>query len=116
MRVLVCGGRDFGDWVSVYAALDRLHSVSPITCIIHGSAKGADELAARWAFERHVAEMAFCADWINHGRAAGPIRNQLMIDQGKPGWVIAFPGGKGTSDMISRAKKSGIRVQKEPLQ
>jgi hypothetical protein len=45
------------------------------------------------------------------GKAAGPIRNQRMIDEGKPDLVIAFPGGRGTADMVSRAKKAGIPVQ-----
>jgi Lhr-like helicase len=33
-----------------------------------------------------------------------------MIDEGKPDLVIAFPGGRGTADMVGRARKAGIRV------
>jgi len=50
------------------------------------------------------------AKWSKHGRAAGPIRNQEMIDECKPDLVVAFPGGRGTADMVRRAKAAGIRV------
>ena len=71
--------------------------------IIHGGAPGADMLAAEVAQELGIPARAYPADWRKHGRAAGPIRNQLMLDDGKPDIVVAFPGGKGTADMIRRA-------------
>lgn len=52
----------------------------------------------------------FPADWERNGRAAGPIRNRQMLD-GKPDLVIAFPGGKGTADMVAEAKRRGIAVR-----
>jgi hypothetical protein len=39
------------------------------------------------------------------GNAAGPIRNQEMLDKGKPYATIAFPGRTGTADMVRRSKK-----------
>lgn len=33
-----------------------------------------------------------------------------MIDEGKPDLVVALPGGRGTADMVRRAKKHGIEV------
>ena len=45
------------------------------------------------------------ADWAKYGPVAGPIRNQDMLDLHRPKMVIAFPGGKGTADMVKRAKK-----------
>ena len=50
------------------------------------------------------------ADWKKYGKSAGPLRNQRMIDEGKPDLVVAFPGGVGTADMISRAKAYNISV------
>lgn len=55
---------------------------------------------------------SYPADWKRDGRGAGPIRNQRMIDEGKPHIVIAFPGGKGTADMVMRAEMAGIPVVK----
>ena len=40
----------------------------------------------------------------------GHIRNQQMIDEGKPDLVVAFKGGTGTADMTRRAKKHNIKV------
>lgn len=83
-----------------------------ITEIISGMATGADTFAAEWARRFLFPLHEFPANWRKDGRAAGPIRNQRMIDEGKPDVVIAFPGGRGTADMVSRAEKSGIKVVK----
>lgn len=111
MRVLVCGGRDFDDVDLVYQVLDKLHSQIPISCIIEGGARGADSIAAMWSRQRNLAEHSrFEANWSVHGKKAGPIRNQRMLSEGKPDLVIAFPGGRGTADMVARAKKAGIET------
>lgn len=111
MRVLVCGGRDYDDIQHVYIVLDSIHAETAITCIIEGGAKGADYLACRWSAARHLHEHAkFNADWSLHGKAAGPLRNQKMLDEGRPDLVVAFPGGSGTADMVRRAKAAGIRT------
>lgn len=110
MRVLVCGGRDYSDREAVFAALDEL---APLA-IIQGHADGADALAREWWYKRPntcAGELAcYPADWKKHGKAAGPIRNQQMIDEGKPDLVLAFPGGHGTADMVRRAKRAGVKV------
>lgn len=109
-RVLVCGGRGYEDRVSLFKVLDAAHYANPIECLIHGAARGADSLAADWALDRDVLCKAYPADWDRDGRAAGPIRNQRMLDEGKPHMVVAFPGGRGTADMIRRAEKAGVPV------
>lgn len=110
MIVLVCGGRNFVDYDLLAGYLDGLHRCRPITKIIHGAARGADSLAGRWAQELGIASRAFPADWKAHGRGAGPIRNQQMLDEGRPESVVAFPGGRGTADMVRRAKAAGLPV------
>lgn len=107
-RVLVCGGRDYRDLAHVTQVLDGLTPVP--TLIMHGAARGADECGWRWACKRFVPDKAFPADWKKHGRAAGPMRNQQMIDEGKPNLVVAFPGGAGTADMVRRAKAADVPV------
>ena len=110
MRVLVCGGRDFTDKDFLFAVLDRINSQRPITDVIHGAARGADALANEWAYQRHVRMWPFPAAWKRDGKAAGPIRNQRMLDEGMPNMVIAFHGGRGTADMIRRALTASIAV------
>ena len=111
MRVLVCGGRDFNKKQFVDDYLDYVRQeYGPIEVLISGQAKGTDELAEAWAIFNWIPYVGYKADWNTHGRAAGPIRNQQMLDEGKPDIVIAFPGGRGTADMVSRAKKAGVKV------
>ena len=110
MRVLVCGGRDFGDiklFEETMAAVDRDHGIS---CVIQGVAKGADAMAYDWAVRNRRVCMNYVAEWKKYGNSAGAIRNQRMISDGKPDLVVAFPGGRGTADMKRRARSHGISV------
>lgn len=109
--VLVSGGREYIAWDTVNSVLTEIHKETPIDKIVHGGARGADTLGGKWARENGVVEKVYKADWGTHGKAAGVIRNQEMLDSNTVELVIAFPGGKGTSDMVSRAKKSGIEVK-----
>ena len=109
-RILVCGGRDFADSAFLFGVLDMEAEQNPVVRIIQGGANGADKLARMWCISRFVTYEHFPADWSKHGKAAGPIRNQQMIDEGKPTKVFAFDGGRGTADMIRRAKTAGIPV------
>lgn len=106
MRLLVCGGRDFND----QAFLDtKLSEVAP-SIICHGGAQGADRLAGEWARRFNIPCAVYPAKWKEHGRAAGMLRNQTMLTDFKPDAVMAFPGGKGTANMIELAVKARIRV------
>lgn len=113
-RILVCGGRDYCDQAMLFGTLDMEDEHDWIIEIIQGGALGADRLARMWAHTRDVACTEFPADWDVHGKAAGPIRNQRMIDEGRPTKVMAFKGGRGTADMVRRAKKAGIPVFEYP--
>ena len=109
-RVLVCGGRDYDDLGNVWSQLDSYHALQGIALVIHGGATGADALAESWAAYNKVARQCFPAQWGKLGKAAGPERNQRMIDEGRPDFVLAFPGGKGTEDMVRRARAAGVPV------
>jgi hypothetical protein len=110
MKVLITGGRDFEDEDLLQQILGRLHSATPFSCLIHGAAKGADQLAGKWATENGVEAIACPADWKRHGRGAGPTRNKQMLEDHKPDLVVAFPGGKGTANMVALAQKAGTKI------
>lgn len=86
--------------------LDRIRPAK----IIHGGANGADSLAHQYAHISGIPVTVYPADWKKHGRGAGPIRNAQMLTEGKPDLVVAFPGGTGTKDMVTRAKRAGVEV------
>lgn len=113
MRLLVCGGRDYRDQVRVFAALDRLLQQRKIEVVIHGGATGADSLAGEWAEARGIPCMVFEVtreQWRELGRIAGPLRNSRMLREAEPDGVVAFPGGRGTADMIRQAESWGLSV------
>jgi len=110
-RILVCGGRDFTDRLTIYTILDYFHKNAPIAVLIHGAAQGADMLADDWAKEKGIMREPYPANWSSyHGANAGRVRNVKMLREGKPDLVIAFPGGKGTKHMRSIAKEKGLPV------
>jgi hypothetical protein len=109
VRILVCGGRNYSDYLTLSSALDQYRNIDGLH-IIHGAARGADTLAWRYAVKNNLGWSSFPADW-KLGPRAGPLRNQQMLDEGRPDVVLAFPGGRGTADMVSRAQKAGIKVR-----
>lgn len=111
MRVLVCGGRDFDNVAFVRSRLDALHAQQPITHLIHGGARGVDTIAGDWSKTKSIERYVCLADWNKHGKAAGPIRNARMLEW-KPDLVVAFPGGRGTANMIEQAERAGVPVKR----
>ena len=105
VRVLVCGGRQFEDRDMLTAALDKLHQERGFTLLIAGGARGADSLAEAWAKAAGVPRKIHAPRWEYPGR-----RNQRMLDERQPDLVVAFPGGRGTADMVGRARSAGIEV------
>lgn len=116
MRILVCGGRWFGEmpkgvpfgapeWnehrrriAEDVALLKRvLDDVQDISVVIHGAANGADRHAKKWARAAKIPDEPYPANWYPDGfgrldKAAGPIRNQRMLDEGKPDLVNSVSG------------------------
>ena len=108
---IVCGGRDFADqgvFNSAMGDLIRLRGMPE--CVVNGGALGADLMAKQWAEHHAIEARSVAADWGLHGRAAGPIRNQTMLDKYVPNLVVAFPGGRGTADMVRRSRKAGVEI------
>lgn len=107
-RIVVTGGRDYADIDAVRHAFDSLQ-IGAADTIVNGGCRGADELCRKVAIERGVKVKTMKADWSRYGRSAGPIRNSQMIAS-NPYIVMAFPGGRGTSNCVSQARGAGIPV------
>lgn len=110
-RVLVCGGRDYKERSLVWAILD---AAEPSFIVTGGQGKqkpnkGADLLAETYAQTHKIPFDVVHADWEAFGRAAGPRRNsEMLLRHPATQWLIAFPGGKGTADMIKKGWRSGV--------
>ena len=113
MKVLVCGDRNWTDKKAIWWAL---YGFPKDTELVHGACRGADTLADEVADDLGWAMIYPCyADWKGPDKnAAGPIRNQFMLDEHKPDIVIAFHSdlsiSKGTKDMCTKAKAAGVPV------
>lgn len=116
MKLGIVGSRDFVDYQLFCKAIDQFLTEwnidhNDIEFIISGGALGADTLAQQWATDNNHQMKIFYPDWKSHGRAAGPMRNQLIIDNSTH--IIAFPSvsGKGTQDSIKKAKKANKKIK-----
>lgn len=116
-RILVCGGREYDD----HKTLSKiLHALKPIEIIQGGQKKrirdgvyvGADYHALQFAIENDIPYQEFPANWDLYGKKAGFLRNKEMLEKSDPDFTVAFPGGKGTLDMITQTLKAGKTVLK----
>lgn len=109
--VLVCGGREYGSKVEerihVYATLDQMKAHYGELLIVQGGARGADGQARFWSEDRAVHCATVPAIWNKLGNAAGAIRNSAMLAL-QPQVCIGFPGGRGTADMLKKARAAGV--------
>lgn len=126
MRLAVSGGRYFNDVPLLWRSLDELHKSTPdgVQLLVEGASdevtgpyQGADYWAHQWALARQVPCLREPAEWTKHGRAAGPIRNGVMLKKYLLDYLLAFPGGRGTANMIEQAEKAGvvIKVVRSPV-
>lgn len=110
MRILFCGDRN---WIDQGKVIDAFIKYQP-TVVIEGQASGADLMSRVEAEKRGITVLPFPADWARYGRAAGPIRNRQMLEEGKPELVVAFhsniSASKGTANMVRQAERAGIKV------
>lgn len=113
MNVLICGSRHFNNYELLKKILNKILKDKKGIIVLSGKARGADTLGEKYAEEKNIPVKEFPAKWDKYGKAAGPIRNQEMIDIAD--MTIAFFGenpekSRGTKDAVSRSKKKGIPV------
>jgi hypothetical protein len=113
LTLCVTGGRDYTDKKVVFDTLDQLvfeyfddHCRSDQVVLIVGGARGADKLAEAWAKANDYEVKLFEPDWNKYGKAAGPLRNIDMINEGFD-FLVSFPGGRGTIHMTTESLKAG---------
>lgn len=136
-RVCVCGSRVWGEafdkqrrprspaHIRIEAAVvpklvGRLAELkgSELVLVV-GGARGADTAAELAGRAMGVTIERYDADWDHEGRAAGPMRNQRMLDTGLDLLVALYAYGEpfnpgmsrgGTNDMVYRAVAAKVHV------
>lgn len=118
VRILVSGSREWTDKQIVHETLRRVYYMKVSAedtehVLLHGCARGIDEIAEQWAIQEGCWEIErYPAEWTKYQLKAGPIRNQKMIDVGKPDAAVVFWDGKsrGTLDTMRRCIQGGVPV------
>lgn len=107
--VIVTGSRVWFDKKQLCQVLDAAHLDNPITLIVQGGAKGADEIAEGWAAFNDIPNHTFAADWQKFGKSAGMRRNVEMLKAYPDADVFAFPlwESRGTRGCMREAIERG---------
>lgn len=111
-RVIIAGSRGFGDYIRLKNTMDHLlQNKTDDICVVCGEARGADALGRRYAEERGYKILSFPANWEEHGRKAGYLRNVEMAKNADA--LVAFWDGesRGTKHMIDISRKHGLQIR-----
>lgn len=115
--VIVAGSRSITDFDVVHNAIVE----SPFWPliggeIVTGGAPGVDQHAKDFAIDQSVqadfdvSYEEFEADWDEHGKAAGPIRNEEMAEYADALIAVWDGESNGTRSMIEKALDYGLDV------
>lgn len=118
----VVGSRKKITLEKVFLVLDDFNLRNKIDILISGGAAGVDTFAVEWAERHNVKWNIIHPDWQKHGKPAGAIRNQKIVDASDElliFWDGASKGTKITLDMAQKSKKpfklvfAGLSLVKE---
>ncbi len=108
MKVIVAGSRTITDPQVIAAAIN--HSGFRITEVVSGCARGVDQLGEAWARSQHIPVKQFPANWDQHGKRAGYLRNEQMSRYADALVAIWDGISSGTKHMIDSARERGLKV------
>lgn len=113
-RMIACGDRDWVLRTPIQNTLQICKNLFGDFILIHGACRGADTIAGEASIAMEMITIAVPAKWMEQGKRAGPVRNELMLVEGRPDLVLAFHDNieksRGTWDMVQRAERDGIPV------
>lgn len=122
VRLLLSGSRDWDDPRPIHYLLHTAYHKAMTEfdgklIVIHGGARGADQLAEKWVLthirtEWNVDSEVYpvtSEDWRVKGKSAGYQRNQKMVDLGADlGVAFIKAGSKGASMCLELMRNAGI--------
>lgn len=116
MKFQMTGDRNWDSYEAIrmtFLALAATVDDGTQITLIHGDARGADRMSGEIADCMDWKVISMPADWEKYGRAAGPIRNNEMLDM-EPQFLVAFhddlASSKGTKHCVKEALRRGIDV------
>jgi hypothetical protein len=116
-RILVTGSRTWTAAALLRTTLAHWRQKYPGAVLVHGACRGADLIAAGIWLGWHLPVESHPADWTQHGRAAGFVRNQHMVTLGAD-VCLAFirdhsRGAEHTAALAAAADIPTYRIRQE---
>jgi hypothetical protein len=105
MKVIIAGSRTIDDYKLVVQAMK--HCGFTVTEVVCGMATGIDKQGEVWARANNLPVKEMPADWNQHGKAAGPIRNREMAKYADAAVVIWDGKSRGSRNMINEMIRQG---------
>jgi hypothetical protein len=115
VKVIVAGSR----WINNFAPVEyaiaaaRVHWEfvdETIDEIVTGGAMGIDAIAKEIAVLGEIPHREFKADWLNYGKAAGPIRNRAMAEYADALILVWDGKSRGSANMLATAQQFKLRI------
>lgn len=110
MKVIIAGGRNITSYAAVLNAIAASGWRDEITEVVCGMASGVDLLGKRWAINSGIPVRLVPADWKIYGKAAGPMRNEMMAHYANALILIWDGKSKGSANMLMWARRHGLRI------
>ena len=107
MKLLICGSRNITDAPYIFSKINKCieeNQFKNIT-IIEGEARGVDRAAKQWATRYNCPIESYPANWDEYGKAAGYIRNEIMVKACDFCLIIWDGKSNGTRSDIQLCKK-----------
>ncbi|MES3001350.1 MAG: SLOG family protein [Pseudomonadota bacterium] len=113
MRTIIAGSRWYERY-DLFIDMMRFDLPWPVTTVISGAARGADQLGERWAKQFSVPLERYPAQWRradgSTDKGAGHRRNSLMAAKADALLALWDFNSPGTRHMIGEARKRGLAV------
>jgi hypothetical protein len=106
ITLAIVGSREFRNYKQLCDTVNRIRKKLNVKFIVSGGAQGADRLGEKYAKEHGIKLINLLPDWKKHGKKAGIMRNEDIVNASD--YVLCFYDGesKGTRNTIERTKKT----------
>lgn len=99
MKLIIAGSRTLYPHYRFIANTLDMFGLTSFDEIISGGASGVDGAGEVFASEMDINLKIFQADWNEHGKAAGPIRNKQMVEYADALLLIWDGTSRGSKNM-----------------
>ncbi len=112
----IVGSRYYNDYDEFKYVIDKIiEYYGTPSKIVSGGSKGADTLAKIYSDKNNIPVINHYPDWKKYGKAGGPIRNKLIIND--IDMLVAFvtKSSIGTLNAVKLAEDKKIKIYKHNI-